>query len=291
MSRIVALEITDWLAPVESGVSESAIETLEAGHVAFLPHLAFMLSQEEVSLLSLSAAGKAKNISFDSATGQVRGVADNETTAALLKAMMARFASHSRTLLDHLLPRYAAALKVGRTSFRPTEIRGRVTSWRKDDTRLHVDSFPSSPVGGNRILRLFANINPNDQSRTWRLGEQFEQVAARHLPHASKPIPGSSHLMRLLRITKARRTPYDHYMLKLHDLMKADGVYQREAEQIRYDFPAGSTWLCFTDQVSHAAIAGQHVLEQTFYLPVAAMHQPEHSPLHVIERLMHRPVV
>ena len=35
------------------------------------------------------------------------------------------------------------------------------------------------------------------------------------------------------------------------------------------DLPAGSTWMTFTDQVSHAAMAGQYQFEQTFLLPVS----------------------
>ncbi len=33
--------------------------------------------------------------------------------------------------------------------------------------------------------------------------------------------------------------------------------------------------MAFTDQVSHAAMAGQYQLEQTFLLPVDAMDEPE----------------
>jgi hypothetical protein len=77
-------------------------------------------------------------------------------------------------------------------------------------------------------------------------------------------------------------------MLQLHDLMKADNAYQQDAPQTKFDFPAGSTWMAFTDQVSHAAMAGQYQLEQTFLLPVAAMRAPEQSPLRVLERLLAR---
>ena len=35
-------------------------------------------------------------------------------------------------------------------------------------------------------------------------------------------------------------------------------------------FPAGSSWLVFTDQVLHAALGGEFALEQTFHLDVAA---------------------
>jgi hypothetical protein len=74
-------------------------------------------------------------------------------------------------------------------------------------------------------------------------------------------------------------------MLQLHDRMKADSDYQSQADQTTYDFPAGGTWMTFTDQVSHAAMAGQYVLEQTFFLPVASMMNQSKSPLRVLECL------
>jgi hypothetical protein len=74
-------------------------------------------------------------------------------------------------------------------------------------------------------------------------------------------------------------------MLQLHDLMKADFQYQSEINHTTYDFPAGSTWMTFTDQVSHAVMTGQYLLEQTFYLPVASMMDQSKSPLRVLERL------
>ncbi len=71
-------------------------------------------------------------------------------------------------------------------------------------------------------------------------------------------------------------------MLQLHDQMKADLAYQSTSPQTAVDFPAGSTWVAFTDCVSHAAMAGQYQLEQTFLLPVASMIEPDRSPLRVL---------
>jgi len=51
------------------------------------------------------------------------------------------------------------------------------------------------------------------------------------------------------------------------------------------------SWIAFTDQVSHAAMAGQYQLEQTFLLPVDAMRSPEQSPLRILERLMGRSLI
>ena len=90
---------------------------------------------------------------------------------------------------------------------------------------------------------------------------------------------------------RSRRSAYDALMLQLHDRMKADLEYQTKAPQTAIDFPAGSTWIAFTDRVSHAAIAGQYQLEQTFLLPVDAMEQPERSPLRFLERMKQRALV
>ena len=70
--------------------------------------------------------------------------------------------------------------------------------------------------------------------------------------------------------------------------MKSDPDYQRDAPQEAIDLPPNSSWIVYTDQVPHAAIAGQYVLEQTFHLPVAGMHDPEKSPLCVLEELAGR---
>ena len=66
--------------------------------------------------------------------------------------------------------------------------------------------------------------------------------------------------------------------------MKLDENYQQTVTKQRVDFPADSTWLVFTDHVSHAALGGQFLLEQTFYLPVDAMANPELSPLKLWEK-------
>jgi hypothetical protein len=201
---------------------------------------------------------------------------------------MHRFSEAADALVGGLLPAYRDRLTRGRASFRPAEIAGRKTTWRKDDTRLHVDSFPATPSGGRRILRLFSNVNPEGRARTWRVGDDFDAVARRFAPQLRVPLPGSGHLLALLRVTKSPRSAYDALMLQLHDLMKADEDFQTRSPQTVVNFPAGSTWLAFTDQVSHAATAGQYQLEQTFLLPVDAMHEPERSPLRVLERIKGR---
>ncbi|HTT07685.1 MAG TPA: Kdo hydroxylase family protein [Gammaproteobacteria bacterium] len=288
MTPIIELAITDWKQQPPAPMQERAVEALEAGGVLLFPRLGFPTEGSEVRFFTSAVAAKSKNVSLDGAGGRVRGSSLEASAAAGLAAMMKRYAGCSRRLLLNLLPRYEAGLIQGRTSYRPVEIKGRAASWRHDDTRLHVDSFPSSPVQGRRILRVFSNVHPHGQGRTWRLGGLFESVAGRYVPYLSGPLWGSGWLLHLCGVTKSRRSAYDHLMLQLHDHMKADSQYQSGADQITYDFPAGSTWIVFTDRVPHAAIAGRYALEQTFYLPISCMQDESKSPLRILERLTAR---
>ncbi len=70
--------------------------------------------------------------------------------------------------------------------------------------------------------------------------------------------------------------------------MKADVDFQKNVPQQEVHFAPGSTWICFSDQVMHAAMSGQFMFEQTFHLPVSALYHPELSPLRVLERLKGR---
>ena len=77
-------------------------------------------------------------------------------------------------------------------------------------------------------------------------------------------------------------------MLQLHDRMKLDDEYQRTVPHRTIEFAPGATWMVFTDQVSHAALSGQHALEQTFTLTVEGMSDPERAPVRVLERMKGR---
>jgi hypothetical protein len=288
MTDVIAIPITRWDQPCSMDAQQDAVRALESGSVLLFPQLPFPVQEGEVRLLSPAVAGESKNVSLDPASGTLRGSDADEAEQQVLRGMMMRFATLSRTLICNLFPHYEAQLQQARTSYRPIEVAGRESSWRKDDTRLHVDSFPSAPTQGKRILRLFCNVNPGGQSRTWRLGESFQDVARRFVGTIPKPIWGSSTALNMLGITKSRRSPYDHYMLQLHDRMKADTTYQSEVKQRLYEFPPGSTWIVFTDQVSHAAMGGQYLLEQTFHLPVQSMMNAAQSPLRILENLLGR---
>ena len=113
------------------------------------------------------------------------------------------------------------------------------------------------------------------------MGEPFESFAPKFVNRIKVPSALSGVVLEQLRVTRGRRTPYDQVMLELHDRGKADVGYQKASPKTAVAFPPGTTWIVYTDRVMHAALGGQHLLEQTFHLPVAAMRHPERSPLRV----------
>ena len=204
--------------------------------------------------------------------------------------MVGRFRAQALGLIGTLLPHYVSALRVAPTSFRPMQVESRTQSWRADDKRLHVDAFPTRPNYGERILRVFANINPAGEPRVWRVGEPFEDAARRFLPHIKPYVAWQAKLLHTMGVTKSLRSEYDHVMLQLHDSMKRDMDYQGRCPQVTMPFAAGSVWVCFSDQATHAVMAGQYMLEQTLHVPARHAYDLQASPLAILTRLLGRPL-
>ncbi|WP_169729282.1 Kdo hydroxylase family protein [Solimonas soli] len=292
MNPIETIAVHDWQSPVARELAAHALDALEAGCVLRLP-LPFALSADEQVLLSDTLlSGARKNISYNPVNNSVKGADGDAQLETLLRGMLGRYHASTRALALKLFAPYSGHMLDGRTSYRPAEIAGRVPkSWRHDDTRLHVDAFPATPVHGRRLLRFFNNVNPHGEPRRWNVGEPFADVAARFFPRLPDHSPLKARLMALTRITKSKRTAYDHYMLNLHDGMKADLDYQSQVAKTPAAFAPGETWIVYSDQVSHAVMSGRFMLEQTYYVPVAALQYPERSPLRVLEKLAGRALV
>jgi hypothetical protein len=276
--------------PTSTG-DQSLVTALEAGKVLYFPTLAFVPSAEEQRLFTPDIRDpKSRNISLD-ASGRLKGAAGDEATQRLLSAMMQRFRAQAEGLLASMAPRYMEHVRRGPVSFRPSVVETREQSWRADDRRLHVDAFPSRPNRGERLLRVFANVNLEGVPRVWRVGEPFETVAQRFLPRAKPYSAWQARALNALKVTKSLRSEYDHLMLQLHDAMKSDMDYQANAPQVTMPFPAGSTWVVFSDQASHAAMSGQYMMELTAQLPPSEQYDPQASPLAILSRLMGRELV
>jgi 3-deoxy-D-manno-oct-2-ulosonic acid (Kdo) hydroxylase len=261
------------------------VRALESGKVLYLPNIGFNFLDSELTLLTPTLLSpKSRNISLD-ANGSLKGAKVDGRSALALNKMISRYKEYSLSLIKMLLPEYCKHLRLAPTSYRPSQVESRVQSWRADDKRLHIDAFPSRPNRGERILRVFANVNPNGQDRVWRVGEPFERVAQTFLPLCKPYVRWQANALNVLCITKSFRTQYDHLMLQLHDRMKYDLNYQTKSPQQKVLFAPQSVWICFSDQTSHAAMSGQYMMEQTMHLAVDKLYDPSTSPLQILSRL------
>src|SRR5690606_11373209 len=150
---------------------------------------------------------KSRNISLN-VDGSIKGVAGDAATQAAVAAMVTRFRAQATALIAGLFPDYMPLVRMAPTSYRPSQVETRAQSWRADDKRMHVDAFPSRPNYGERILRVFSNVNPDGQPRVWRVGAPFEDVARKFLPRAKPYVAWQAKALAMLHVTKSLRSEY-----------------------------------------------------------------------------------
>ena len=292
MSAIQTLVTAHWdLQDLSAAQRAQALAVVEDGGVLCLPELPLPGLEELRWLLDPKWADpRHKNISYDPADRSLRGLLGDATVHDAAQRLVGGFHAAAMRLVGALAPGYGAGMRGAPASLRLQQVEGRATSWRKDDSRLHIDAFPSRPNRGERILRVFRNINPEAKPRVWRIGEPFADVARRFRQQMPPYRRWQALALHRLGVTKSLRSPYDHIMMHLHDLMKADLDYQRNCPQQTVPFAPGSTWVCFSDQTSHAVMSGQFMLEQTLHPAVAVMQAPDKAPISVLEALWRRPL-
>ncbi|MGN8157374.1 Kdo hydroxylase family protein [Salinisphaera sp. RV14] len=286
------LELADITTLEREDIRAEAIDTLENGGIIYLPQPAFTLSDAEfrfVSDASVTLPTKADKrsqngrptIIYNPETGRLERSRIRSRQRPQLTALLDRYARWSTDLIHRLFPAYQAGIVRDRTTYRPCE--------RAATQGLHVDASYGRPTGGQSMLRVFCNINPEARVRTWRVGETFEPFARRYVTSARPKQDGAlEKLLARFGITKGHRTPYDLLMEDIRSQVKRDAEYQAQAPQKVVDFPAGTAWIALTDLVLHGAVSGQHSLDQTFFVPDEIMADPDRSSLHILERLTGR---
>jgi hypothetical protein len=272
-------------------------QRLEAGDILYFPQTPFTLTAEEREFLisqKQSDASFHKNISYRPAEDRLKGVDQNEPAEwERMHRTMKGYSTRAIAFMESFLSRYARDWKVDFASFRPIEEAGRKVSLRSRNDLIHVDSFPSRPSHGDRLLRIFTNIHP-DRSRVWVTSDPFEQLAWQYAGKAGLPHPptGLSRLRSKALSTLATfgmpvvdRPPYDRFMLRFHHYLKENSTFQEQCPKDRWEFPPNSTWIVFTDTTSHSCISGQYALEQTFIVRRKSLACPDKAPISILERI------
>jgi hypothetical protein len=291
---------------VDSGSAMSPEECctqLESGAILFFPQSPIHIAKDDLDFLlnqQQTGAGYHKNIAYrpeeDRVTGFVKSSPDSEEH--LLRIMRGYSQSVVRFLSEFLAP-YQQRWHLDYASYRPQAEESRQLALRKRNDLMHTDAFPTRPTQGDRILRFFNNINPS-ATRNWMTGGTFHDLVKHYAMRAPapagkvalpSPVSSASRLRQTIGgIAPIRavapqwaRSPYDAFMMDFHNFLKENSDYQANSPKEYANFPSGSSWMCYTDTVSHAVLSGQFALEQTFLVRHDAMVAPERSPLNILE--------
>ncbi|HYD50277.1 MAG TPA: Kdo hydroxylase family protein [Terriglobales bacterium] len=299
MSAVVETSSTDMAKVAElleirdrtdgRGRPQEIIAALERGDIIFLPAIGFELTARERELICDEAVvlpGREERESesgrptliFDRDRGRIERTRIAAAPRRELEAMMHRFGEWADQLLADLAPAYSDKVDRDRITFRPSN--------RSRTQGMHVDSSYGHPSQGRGMLRVFTNINVSGRPRQWQIGERFEPFVERFLPRVPAQIRSrGARLLEFLGITRGRQTPYDRLMAEIRRVGKNDESYQTSAPRRIVTFPSGSTWIAITDLVVHGAMSGQFSLDQTYFLPLAAMEDRSRSSLAILERM------
>jgi len=275
---------------------------LEAGDILFFPKTPVAISSDDLGfLIGHQQVGGAyhKNIAYRPLEDRITGFdAQNAASAERLRGIMRRYSDDVTSFLRTFLAPYQAQWKVDYASYRPEEEQSRDLALRKRNDLLHTDAFPTRPTHGDRILRFFNNINPQ-RTRNWITTETFdvlvEKMRAGKLNGSAVPLPSSMETNTGKRaltalglgalIPSSKRSPYDEFMMRFHNYLKENSAFQQNCPKQHWEFPPGSSWMVYTDMVSHAVLSGQFALEQTLIVSRQAMVTPEKSPYGVLTRM------
>ncbi len=301
MIEVRDFTVAGWAAAERKGErARWYCERLEEGEVLFFDQTPFLLPDDDRAfLVNVRQAGSTyyKNISYRPKQDRVRGFARASADQKTLRGILRTYSRRATQFVSELLSPYAERWQVDFASFRPLEEQGRELSLRARNDLLHIDAFPTRPTDGNRILRVFTNINPT-QPRVWVTTETLEVLAEKYAMLAGLSriaAEGRSPYRRLCRllirlarfvgIPLIERSPYDQFMLGFHHYLKANQAFQEGCAKSRWEFPPNSTWIAFTDMVPHAALSGQFALEQTFIVSCDSLLMPHKAPIQILEKL------
>ena len=289
------------LENIKSQQNPAWCQHLEAGGIIYFPQTPVPIPPGDLEfLLGQRQTGSTvhKNIAYKPNRDELSGV-DRKSTSSVdvekLHTIMRRYSGGVETFLINFLAPYKRRWRLDYASFRPLEEEGRDLPVRRRNDLLHTDAFPTRPTHGWRILRFFHNIHPT-RTRDWVVGDPFAKVVTAFtprslaVPHADSPVVRAGKQVAQATglaslVPQWKRTPYDEFMMQLHNTMKEDAAFQSSCTREEVKFVPGSSWMVYTETVPHAVLGGQYALEQTFLVDPAAMVTPESSPIAILEKM------
>ena len=264
-------------------------ERLERGELILFPHCPFALPTEaDIAFLQQQRLRRwtHKNISYNPITQRVTGYQrTSREQKRQFRRIMGDFSRACVEWAEQVFPRYRSGCLADRASYRSEEEATRRLRHSARNDLLHIDAFPNRPSQGRRILRLYVNINPTEP-RVWVTSDGLPQLVDRYgsllgLPDrpSSTSLPGwRERLLRWMWPGYVSRSPYDSFLLHLHDFLKTSDDFQERSRKRLWSFPPGSMWILYTDARAHAELRGQYALEHSFFVTPEVLVVPECAP-------------
>ncbi len=228
-------------------------EALEQGAVLVIPQSPFTISEQQLE--SLVAKSPTADASFQLHSQAVSA------------------------LLQQLFPPYHHAVRLDSHGFCDEEVLG----------HPQIPSFELTarkPLNGDRLLQVVTNVHPTREHR-WVTSTTFESLLNQFQYHMS-PL---YHLryqgpFSWLRPKKALRSgSYDRWMREFNEMLKTQGLMKSQPMHNTWEFPAGATWIYFSDAVTAAKQSGQYALSTTWRVERHALVLPEKSPLALLKQV------
>jgi hypothetical protein len=244
---------------------------------------------------------RAKNISYHPESDSIPRFDAAPEIKERIERILRTHGERVAEFLGRSCPDFVPDWTLGTTSFRSIEERGRRLKARSSNELVHIDAGAYGATNGARILRFFVNIHPS-RDRVWGTKGSFRAIMDRDAglwsaARGGKPrvridkspldklysgaIGTIGKLYPLVRVIDS--SPYDRSMRRIHNYMKENPVFRDNPEgyqEIR--FPPMSSWMVFTDGISHSVLAGQHALVTTVLVPLSNCRHPELTPYRIL---------
>ena len=280
-------------------------DELERGRIVVFPECPVELpSPEDLDFLrdEMHKHLNYKNISFHPEADKVSGIKGSREVVQRTYRILREHSRRVQKFLRRAIPVLAKDWLVGTCSFRPLQEKGRNLTPHASNELVHIDAGAYGATHGDRIMRFFVNVNPAED-RVWLTKGAFPEVYERHGKSAGvlPPEGSTAHLdeklldrlrtgtLRVLsRLNSQMKlldsSPYDRAMRRFHNYMKDTPAFQASAEghqELR--FKPFWAWMVLTDMVSHACIAGQYALADTFVVPLKNCRLKEMAPINILK--------
>ncbi len=280
------------LHDAESGEWADALERGRIVHFARCPIPLPPAEDQDFLRQGLAPYLRKKNVSYYPDADRLTGL---QAPAAIVERARRILREHSgrvRGFLRERMPDFSRGWISGTSSFRPIEEQNRGLSPHASNELVHVDAGAYGATHGDRILRFFVNLNPA-RERVWISKGTFEDLLRRHSAEAgilrrglepraperafSALVQWAGRAFPMARVIDS--SPYDRCMRRFHNWMKDTPSFQQPPYE-RFSFAPYAAWMVLTDGVSHACVAGQHALVDTFLVPLRNCRRP--APFHLL---------